>query len=447
MSNTIRVAAGFSVGNSESIDDRLVVNTIAERDAISSYRRFIGLETIVRNDGSGNLKKYRLEGGILNTNWKDISENGVIENRSTSATANTIPLRDSNGNFQIKLDPDRIFVGNSFGFATPVVFPYNLTGQGGKALAVKTDGTGFELKSFPTGSVNSVSVKSGVTGLTATKTGDNVELDATYPSTLVQSSVGTKVLNSITSNKLVGATLVGNNGITISETTAESVGGIPTKNINIAANVGASNVAYNNLEYPTVESALNKLLYVPLSGSISGGTTVEVGTTVSQVILNWNFNKPVTSQSINNGIGSLAANLRTYTHTGQTITTNRTYTLTATDGTNTINPSTTVSFSYKRYWGTSTTPTLTDANILALTKEFSSTRVQNRTFNCSGGKYFWIIYPSSFGSAAFKVGGLSFSDMNLETRTITNEAGASVQLNIYRVNNIQTGSAINVEVS
>ena len=39
MANTIKVAAGFSVGNSEAIDDRLVVNTIAERNSILSYRR------------------------------------------------------------------------------------------------------------------------------------------------------------------------------------------------------------------------------------------------------------------------------------------------------------------------------------------------------------------------------------------------------------------------
>ena len=188
-------------------------------------------------------------------------------------------------------------------------------------------------------------------------------------------------------------------------------------------------------------------MYVPLTGTLTGGNTYEIGSTVSQVVLNWTYNKPVTTQSINNGIGSLLASLRTYTHNGQTITTNRTYTLTGSDGTNTINSSTTVSFSYKRYWGTSSTTTLTDANILALTREFSFSRVQNRVFDCTGGKYFWIIYPSSFGSAAFKVGGLSFSDMNLEVRTITNESGANVQLYIFRVNNIQTGSAINVEVS
>ena len=365
MSNTIKVAAGFSVGNKEPIDDRTRVATIAERDAIVSYRRDIGLECIVQNDGNGNIKKYRLEGGITNSDWKDISENGVIETRSTNATANTIPVRDSNGNFQIKLPQDNIFIGNTFGFAAARPLPFDLTGQGGKAITVRADLLGYEYKSFPSGSLNTISVKSGVTGLTATKTGDNVELDATYPSTLVQSATGIKVLKDITSNKLSAATLVGGTGITITETTAETIGGIQTKNINLSASVGASNVAYNNVDYPTVESALNKLLYVPLTGTLTGGSTYEIGSTVSQVVLNWTYNKPVTTQSINNGIGSLLASLRTYTHSGQTITSNRTYTLTGSDGSTTINSSTTVSFSYTRYWGTSSTTTLTDANILA----------------------------------------------------------------------------------
>ena len=90
MANTIKVAAGFSVGNNEPIDDRMRVATIAERDAILSYRRAIGLECIVQNDGSGNVKKYRLEGGITNSDWKDITEGGAIQLRDTNATANTI---------------------------------------------------------------------------------------------------------------------------------------------------------------------------------------------------------------------------------------------------------------------------------------------------------------------------------------------------------------------
>lgn len=256
MSNTIKVAAGFSVGNKEPIDDRTRVATIAERDAIVSYRRDIGLECIVQNDGSGNIKKYRLEGGITNSDWKDISENGVIETRSTNATANTIPLRDSNGNFQIKLPQDNIFIGNTFGFAAARPLPFDLAGQGGKAVTVRADLLGYEYKSFPSGSLNTVTVKSGVTGLTATKTGDNVELDATYPSTLVQSATGFKVLKDITDNKLSAATLVAGNNVTISETAGETIGGVVTKRLTIAA---------TNPTWANVQSKPNWTGFMPVS--------------------------------------------------------------------------------------------------------------------------------------------------------------------------------------
>lgn len=364
-----------------------------------------------------------------------------------------------------------------------------LTGLGGKVVTVKQDETGYEYTPLPSGSLNTISVKPGVTGLTATKTGDNVELDASYPSSLVQSATGYKILKSISSNKLLGATIVAGTGLTISETDGETIDGLVTKRLTIngasstwdsitskpawvgympttpltglsnkllgvnATETGyeyksfdASTINYHNVTYNTVEKALDKLLYVPVTVGISGGGTYEIGTTINTVNLTWSTNKDILTQSINNGIGSLATEVRSYTHSGQTITTNRIYTITVNDGTQDAVSSTSVNFLYKRYWGVTSAATITDANIFSLNKELSGTRTQTRTFDCSGGRYFWIIYPQSYGNANFKVGGLSFSDMNLEVRTITNESGASVTLNIYRVNGIQTGSAINVEV-
>ena len=364
-----------------------------------------------------------------------------------------------------------------------------LAGLAGKVVTVKQDETGYEYTSLPSGSLNTISVKSGVTGLTATKTGDNVELDASYPSSLVQSATGYKILKSISSNKLLGATIVAGTGLTISETDGETIDGLVTKRLTIngasstwdsitskpawvgympatpltglsnkllgvnATETGyeyksfdASTISYHNITYNTVEKALDKLLYVPVTVGISGGGTYEIGTTIDTVNLTWSTNKDILTQSINNGIGSLAPEVRSYTHSGQTITTNRTYTITVNDGTQNGTSSTTVAFMYKRYWGTSSSTSLNNSQILALSSEFSSSRVQTRTFDCTGGTYFYIVYPASWGTATFKVGGLAFSDMILTTQTITNAVGASVLVNVYRVNNIQTGSAINVEV-
>ena len=208
----------------------------------------------------------------------------------------------------------------------------------------------------------------------------------------------------------------------------------------------AANVTYDNPLYPNVKAALDELLYVPTTVSLSGGGLYEVGRLITSVNLSWSINKSIVYQSIDNGIGTIDPSLRTYNQTGQSITSNRPYTITVNDGKNNSTSTTTVAFQYKRYFGVTSSTTISDAEILTLSKEFSTSRVMNKTFNCSGGKYFWIIYPSSFGLATFKVGGLSFSDMILETRNITNDVGAVVPVNIYRVNNIQTGASINVEV-
>ena len=47
---------------------------------------------------------------------------------------------------------------------------------------------------------------------------------------------------------------------------------------------------------------------------------------------------------------------------------------------------------------------------------------------------------------AFKVGGLSFTDMHVETRQVVNAQGYSASYNIYRPNSLQSGNAIPVDV-
>ena len=166
--------------------------------------------------------------------------------------------------------------------------------------------------------------------------------------------------------------------------------------------------------------------------------------------MSWSVNKTVTSQTLaraGSGIGTLTAEDRTYTDTGANLTTNTTYTLTVSDGQKTASSSTTVSFKHKRYWGTSTKESLTNEEIIALSSEFANNRQQTRTFDCSGGKYFYFAIPTSMCSGIqFKVGGLAFSAMNLTEIDFTNSSGNTSDFNVYRVADIQTGSAISVEV-
>ena len=198
----------------------------------------------------------------------------------------------------------------------------------------------------------------------------------------------------------------------------------------------ADKVEYINGSITSVQEALDQLLYVmPSITSFSGGGTYEVGQSISSINFAWALNKAVTSQSINQGIGTIDPSARSYAYTPSTpIRSNITYTLTVSDGKNTATKSTSLAFRYKRYWGVSTKDTLTNADVLALSKELTTGRTQSRTFNCSGGKYFYFVIPAEFCSGiSFKVGGLAFSDMDVKDITLTNESGATVACKVYKL--------------
>jgi len=214
----------------------------------------------------------------------------------------------------------------------------------------------------------------------------------------------------------------------------------------------ATDISYSNPTYTTVGAALDQLLYVaPGSPSVSGGGTYETGQTIASVVLNWTIalgNKTLTSQSIDNGIGSISTALRTYTHSGQSITSNRTYTVSISDGTTPRTGTTTVSFSRYRHWGASTIPlaSFTSANILALaSSEFSTSHSKSVTYDCTGGRYPTFAFVATAGTlTATTVGGLAFSDYSYRTISHTNASGSTTNYYVYQFNNIQTGAAVAV---
>lgn len=171
----------------------------------------------------------------------------------------------------------------------------------------------------------------------------------------------------------------------------------------------------------TIQQALDKILYpyIGPASSLSGGGVREFGATTSTT-LNWSVTK--NSQSIfsitvngtpivptgNSQAGSQAANAT------QNVST--TFNMSAQDTPNgsITNASTTISWSNKRYWGTSATFTaLNSAQILALSgagvgsgNELSATRVQTRNGINGGGNYIVFAWPTAFGTPTFVINGL-----------------------------------------
>jgi hypothetical protein len=217
-------------------------------------------------------------------------------------------------------------------------------------------------------------------------------------------------------------------------------------------NAWAVDINYANASSPllmNVKDALDTLLYLTPQVLNMANTVnvVEKGSVVNSVTLSWGLNKPyVTSQSLNNGIGSIGIVARNYILNALNLTTDRTYTLTVVDEKNTVTASTVIYFRDKRYWGTSNKTSLASVDILALTNELATNRTQSRILDCTGGKYFYVAWPVGFGTPIFKVNGVVTTAFIKTTIMYTNSLGYATSYDIYRSQFLQNGSGINLEV-
>lgn len=179
-----------------------------------------------------------------------------------------------------------------------------------------------------------------------------------------------------------------------------------------------------------------------ITSFINNVNSVEIGSTVVSTKLDWVLaGGAITSQSINQGIGALAIALRTKTDLTN-YTTDRTYTLTISDGTNTDNKSTSVSFKNKFYWGVSANTSLTDPQILALSSELTSSFLVTAKTMHPAGEYLYFAFPTSFGTPTISINGLVNTAWTLVTRNFTNASGYTTSYDIYRSNNLLTGTYV-----
>lgn len=200
-----------------------------------------------------------------------------------------------------------------------------------------------------------------------------------------------------------------------------------------------------------LEAQMALLLYKPMAITTFSvaPNLVEIGTSVASVNLNWALNKTATNITLTNYTGTPLTPSDTTAIANGPFTADRSWTLTATDGTansgNTASSTVSLQFRNKRYWGVSPNTTLTGPEIIALSSEFATSRIKDVTYNATGGRYVYYAYPASFGNLnAVKVGGLAFSDYTTTVVSFTNASGFTSSYNLIRINNIQTGANIAV---
>ena len=187
---------------------------------------------------------------------------------------------------------------------------------------------------------------------------------------------------------------------------------------------------------------IDDLAYVPIAINTftNNINTVEMGSTVTEVVLNWTYNKTPKVASLD--AEQIDVNLKTKTLTGQNIKTNKTFTLSATDERDkTVKKTTAISFLNGVYWGVGeASPTLNSAFILSLTKGLQGSRTKTFTVNAGAGQHIYYAIPTRYGAAAFNVGGFDGGFTKVGTIEFTNGSGYKENYDIYKSDNANLGN-------
>ena len=214
--------------------------------------------------------------------------------------------------------------------------------------------------------------------------------------------------------------------------------------------VAADDVSYLSSDHPTIQTvqdALDKILFVPMTLTMSGGGNYEYGTVLEYVNFIWSISKPIQTQLLS-GPGAVqpAVSARSSLAVGP-FSGNASWSLTVTsaDGQEVKSTGVGITFYNRRYWGTSPSQSASDADILGMASEMGTSRNQTRTFD-GGGKYLWFGWPASFGAPSFIVNGLKNTAWIETIRPFTNVLGYTTSYRFYRSIYLQNGTGLQVQV-
>ena len=217
----------------------------------------------------------------------------------------------------------------------------------------------------------------------------------------------------------------------------------------------ADSITYDNpnfVQYDTVDTALNalfaKVYYVKPTCSLSAdkkGGTFEMGTVISAPItFTWTTNKDITSQTLT-GCTLADASVRTATY-NTNVASNKSFTLSVSDGENSASSSVSYSFLNNVFWGSASTGIYNSAFINALSnKKLASAIKGTYSFNIASGEYgFWAV-PSNMSISTVWIGGFEVTVDDLGIVSYTNAQGYTRDYRIYKTGKSGLG-AISAEI-
>lgn len=191
---------------------------------------------------------------------------------------------------------------------------------------------------------------------------------------------------------------------------------------------------------------LDALEYIPISvDSFTNNIGVaEKGSTISTINFNFSTNKEALSLSIDNGIGIVNGN--SFAKNGLSISSNTTFTISATDEKKTATKTSSIRFDNRMFYGSSSKTSFTNADILALQNSVL-VNSKNRTLSLNGNSEYPVIaFEASLGTPTFIMAGLVNTDWIITQQNVTNASGYTTLYNVCRMNTIQNSSSISITI-
>lgn len=187
---------------------------------------------------------------------------------------------------------------------------------------------------------------------------------------------------------------------------------------------------------------MEDLMYEPIQITAFSNNvgTVEMGSTVDTVVLNWNTNKTPKTLTLD-GQG-MDASLKTKTIESAGIKANKTYTLKAVDERDAeASKTTAITFLNGVYWGVAESKGSFDsAFILGLTKGLQGSKAKTFTVNAGATQHIYYAIPTRYGTPAFKVGGFDGGFAKAATIDFTNASGYEESYDIWKSDNPGLGN-------
>ena len=187
-----------------------------------------------------------------------------------------------------------------------------------------------------------------------------------------------------------------------------------------------------------LEQSVDDIRYEPIeieSFTHNYSDIIEIGTTISSVVLSWTLSRNPKSQSINGA--AISNTVRSKTFTGLTITTTTPFTLNVTDERDTTTSlETKIVCANGIYYGIAGDQTsYTNEFIRGLDKSLQESNEKTFTVDAGDDQYIYYCTPTSYGTPTFNVCGFNGGFSKQNTVQFTNSSGYSESYDIWRTDN------------